>query len=94
MEQHASEILQVPPLPSEGWERVPEGRVRALMNRYRVAVPDRDLYSRKQRALIRPLAFAKPELRFGGVGSATFSHAARRRRGNNESAPARIVETR
>src|SRR5687767_12988637 len=41
-----------------------------------------------ERTLIRPLAFAKPRLRFGGARSATFSHAARGRRGTWEK-PAR-----
>jgi hypothetical protein len=69
MEQYSVQTPNIPPLLSEGWERVPEGRVRALLGRFRLC---------NQRALIRP--------------SATFSHAARGRRGKYENAPARDAE--
>jgi len=47
----------------------------------------------EQRALIRPLAFAKPRLRFGGARSGTFSHAtARGRRGKFGTSASRMTK--
>jgi hypothetical protein len=76
MDQHVVRIPQVSPLPSEGWERVPKGRVRALVGRYKVVMLKGNVS--KQRALIRP--------------SATFSHASRGRRGKCERASVHIME--
>src|SRR5688572_16069524 len=69
----------IPLLPRAAWEKVAEGRMRALSRSGRGSL---EHLLCNQRALTRPLAFAKPKLRFdrarllrfGGARSGALSH--------------------